>query len=77
MNNYFQRTVHTTRDRDVSEIRRAYNRGFFVNDTNLTFLTFLYKISIDVFKKIKLPPVGIELTTDHHWFTSLMPIKLC
>ena len=35
----------------------------FVNNTNLTFLSFLYKISIEVSQKIKLPPVGLELTT--------------
>ena len=32
----------------------------FVNNTNLTFLSFLYKINIEVSKKIKLPPVGFE-----------------
>ena len=32
---------------------------------------------IEVFVNIKLPPVGIELTTDHHWFRSLMLIQLC
>ena len=39
---------------------------FFLNNTNLTFLVFLYKIDNRVLKfqqKIKLPPVGIELTT--------------
>ena len=37
----------------------------FVNNTNLTFLTFVYKISIELsLKIIKLPPVGLELTTD-------------
>ena len=44
----------------------------FANNTNLTFL---YKIDIEGFAKeykIKLPPVGIELTTDHHWFRSQM-----
>ena len=50
----------------------------FVNNINLTFL---YKIGIECFKKfqqkIKLPPVGIELTTDHHWFRSLMLVQLC
>ena len=38
----------------------------FVNNTNLTFLSFLsflYKISIEMSKKIKLPPVGFKLTT--------------
>ena len=37
--------------------------GFFVFNTNLTFL---YKIDIEGFKKFeqkKLPPVGFELTT--------------
>ena len=48
----------------------------FANNTNLTFLSFLYKINIEVSYK-KLPPVGIELTTDHYWFTSLKPIQLC
>ena len=42
----------------------------FVNNTNPTFL---YEISIEVSSEIKLPLVGIELTIDHHWFTSLMP----
>ena len=28
-------------------------------------------------QKIKLPPVGIEFTIDHHWFRSLMLIQLC
>ena len=44
----------------------------FANNSNLTFL---YKIDIEGFskeQKIKLPPVGIELTTDHHWFRHLM-----
>ena len=39
----------------------------FVFNTNLAFLTFLHKIDNKGFKKflqkIKLPPVGIELTT--------------
>ena len=35
----------------------------FVNNINLTFLSVLYKISMEVSQKIKLPPVGIELTT--------------
>ena len=35
----------------------------FVNNTNLTSLTFLYKISIEVLKNMKLPPVGLELST--------------
>ena len=35
----------------------------FVNNTNLTFLSFLYKISIKVSEKNKVPPVGFELTT--------------
>ena len=38
---------------------------FFLNNTNLTFLTFLYKIDIVGFQKVsaktKLSPVGIEL----------------
>ena len=46
-------------------------------NTNLTFLSFLYKSRIEMSKKIKLPAVGIELTTDLHRFTSLMPIQLC
>ena len=25
-------------------------------------------------QKIELPPVGIELTTDHHWFRSLIQL---
>ena len=39
---------------------------FFLNNTNLTFLAFLYKIDIKGVQnqqKIKLPPLGIELTT--------------
>ena len=39
---------------------------FFLNNTNLTFLAFLYKIDIQGFQnqqKIKLPLAGIELTT--------------
>ena len=43
---------------------------------NNTNLTFLYKIDIEALK-MKLPPVGIELTNDHHWFRSLMLIQLC
>ena len=36
----------------------------FVNNTNLTSLTFLYKISNwGILKKIKLPPVGLQLST--------------
>ena len=38
---------------------------FFLNNTNLTFLAFLYKIDNEGFQnqqKIKLPPAGIELT---------------
>ena len=39
--------------------------GFFVFNTNLTFV---YKIDIEGFKnfqqKIKLPPMGFELTTE-------------
>ena len=51
----------------------------FTNNTNLTFL---YKIDIGGFlkdfkQKLKLPPFGIELRTDCHWFRSLMLIKLC
>ena len=37
----------------------------FVNNTNLTFLVFLYKTdnkALNFQQKIKLPPVGIELT---------------
>ena len=44
----------------------------FANNSNLTFL---YKIDIEEFskeRKINLPAVGIELTTDHHWFRRLM-----
>ena len=39
---------------------------FFLNNTNLTFLAFSYKIYIKGVQnqqKIKLPPLGIELTT--------------
>ena len=38
---------------------------FFLNNTNLTFLAFLYKIGIEGFQnqQKKLPPPGIELTT--------------
>ena len=38
---------------------------FFLINTNMTFLAVLYKIDIEGFKnqKIKLPPLGIELTT--------------
>ena len=28
-------------------------------------------------QKLKLPPMGIKLTTDHHWFRSLTLIQLC
>ena len=44
---------------------RADALEIFLNNTNLTFLAFLYKIVQGVSKsaKIKLPPVGIELTT--------------
>ena len=28
-------------------------------------------------QELKLPPVGNELTTDHHWLRSLMLIQLC
>ena len=35
----------------------------FVNNTNLTFLTFLYKISIELSLKTKVAPVGLKLTT--------------
>ena len=42
--------------------------------TNVTF-TFLY--NIDIMEFTKLLPVGIELTTRHHWFISLMLIQLC
>ena len=44
---------------------QQYNR-VFPKHTNLTFLAFLSKIDIKGFQnqqKIKLPPVGIELTT--------------
>ena len=43
----------------------------FVNNTNLTFLAFLYKISIEVSLKNK-----VASNTDHHWITSLMLIQL-
>ena len=49
----------------------------FANNTNLTFL---YQSDIEEFskeQKLKLPPVGIELTTDHYWFRNLMLIQLC
>ena len=39
---------------------------FFLNNTNLTFLAFLYKIDIkeiQIQQKIKFPPVGFQLTT--------------
>ena len=39
---------------------------FFLNNTNLTFLAFLFKIDIKLFQNqqnIKLAPVGIELIT--------------
>ena len=44
----------------------------FANNTNLIFLIFLYNLTSRGFKKfqqkIKLPLVGIELTTSRHWF---------
>ena len=49
----------------------------FVNNTNLTFLAFLYKISIEVSLKNKVASSGIWThNTDHHWFISLMLIQL-
>ena len=35
----------------------------FVNNTNLTFLSLCTKLTLRCLKKIKLPPVGFELTT--------------
>ena len=50
----------------------------FVNITNLTVLSFLYKLSIEVSLKNKVASSGIWThNTDHHWFTSLMLIPLC
>ena len=55
--------------------------NIFVNNTNSTFLTFLsenWQSCLKKFQqKIKLLPVEIELTTDHHWFRNLMFIHLC
>ena len=57
----------------ASALTHTFTLGRNANNTNLTFL---YKIEIDGFlkvsAKIKLFPVGIELTTDHHWFTSVI-----
>ena len=45
---------------------------------NLSRMILLGGLSVNLnHLKIKLPPVGIELATDHHWFTSLMLIQLC
>ena len=42
---------------------------FFVNNTNLTFLTFLYKISNEVFQKNKVASSGTRThNTDYRWF---------
>ena len=42
----------------------------------LECILVLHRIDIEV-GKIKLFPVGIKLTTDQHWFRSLMLIQLC
>ena len=55
---------------DFDYLKTAILSEVFVNNKNLTFLTFLYKnwheASSKFRQKIKLPPVGIELKTDHH-----------
>ena len=49
----------------------------FVNNTNLTFLSFLYKNSIEVSLKNKVASSWIwTYNTDHHWFANLMTIQL-
>ena len=53
---------------------------FFLNNTNLTFLAFLYKIDIMGFQsqqEIKLPPVGTKFTTPTILFRRQMPFPLC
>ena len=53
----------------------CFSKSFevFVNDTNLTFLSFLYKINIEVSLKNKVASSGTWThNSDHHWFTSLI-----
>ena len=62
---------HFNSDHRVSpklyKVGNVVNKGLhdiFLNNTNLTFLSFLYTIDIKGFQqKLKLPLVGIELTT--------------
>ena len=54
---------------------------FFLNNTNLTFLAFLYKLTSRGFKiskkkKKKKPPLGTELTTPTPLLESQLPYPL-
>ena len=66
----------------LSWIQENFIQSIKVYASN-TNLTFLYKIDIYGLlrfqqKKKKLVPVGIELTTDLHWFSSsMLIIQLC
>ena len=61
---------------EFSLIYTKFTIGFFVFNTNLTFV---YKINIEGFKKfqqkIKLPPVGFELTTAAIRILSALPTQ--
>ena len=59
----------------VSMDSRILPIKIFANNINFTFFQKLTLSGFDR-QKLKLLPVGIELTTDHHWFTSLMLIQL-
>ena len=51
--------------RQRNAMRVSVTIEVFANNTNLTLTLRDFKRSE---QKIKLPPVGIELTTEHHWF---------
>ena len=54
----------------------TFNRGFHKEHKSNISDIFFTKLESRCLWIIKLPPVGIELSTDHQWFTSLMPNML-
>ena len=56
--------------RDIKGFRKKHKSDIFVQD-------WYRGTRLKSSSKKKLAPVGIELTTDHHWFRSLLLIQLC
>ena len=59
---------------DLFVVCRMSHSRFIVFNTNLAFLTFLYKIDIEGFSKF---PRKVKLPKNHLWIRRQMPILLC